>query len=282
MINRLKENFTQVNNSILNNANISLKAKWLYAFLCSKPNSWEFSYEWLMSQLLEWEKALRSAVKELVKINILLRVSKKDDKNNFNWWEWIINPTEEDLQNYIDPTMSMEVSLLGTSQDGYLNSNNKDSNKEANTSIDVLAKKTSQIKEETPKKSKSKLSSSIRKGLEPIRAIYVPPTKLMIEERLWQKRWVDKFYEILTLDKMKDPLSLDKICEVYDWMILFFQEKYDWKIYKDPDTGKMVWSSIILNELDKFISHYSEKWEEILCLKARLRKWITNSLKYSV
>lgn len=131
------------------------------------------------------------------------------------------------------------------------------------------------------KKTKKKSFSSIWESLEHIRAIYVPPTKLMIEERLWKKRWVDKFYEILTLEKMKDPLSLDKICEVYDWTIQFFQEKYDGKIYKDPDTGKMVWSSIIFDELDKFISHYSEKWEEILCLKARLRKWITNSLKYN-
>ncbi|MBP9780150.1 helix-turn-helix domain-containing protein [Candidatus Gracilibacteria bacterium] len=142
---------------------------------------------------------------------------------------------------------------------------------------------TSQIKEKTSaKKSKSKLSSSIGKVSEPIRAIYVPPTKLMVEERLGTKRGVDKFYEILTLEKMKDPLSLDKICEVYDWTIQFFQEKYDGKIYKDSDTGKMIGAEIIFNEFDKFISHYSEKGDDILCLKARLRKWITNSLKYAV
>lgn len=292
MINRLKENFTQVNNSILNNANISLKAKWLYAFLCSKPNSWEFSYEWLMSQLLEWEKALRSAVKELVKINILLRVSKKDDKNNFNWWEWIINPTEEDLRNYIDPTMSMEVSLLGTSQEGYLNSNNKDSKKEANTSIDVLAKKSHIEEKNSTEKSKSKLSSSIRKGSKSIREIVVPPKKELVDQVLGQKRWVDKLYEIITLPNMKDyevlalqdpddELSFTKIVSLYEWMLAFFQEKYDGKIYKD-DNGKMVGSGIILNELDKFIAYYSEKRDEdILDIKARLRKWITNSLKYA-
>ena len=143
-------------------------------------------------------------------------------------------------------------------------------------------KGSSHIEEKTStEKSKPKRSSSIRKVSEHIRAIYVPPTKLMVEERLGQKRWVDKFYEILTLEKMKDPLSLDNICELYDWTIQFFQEKYDGKIYKDSNTGKMIWAEIIFNEFDKFISHYSEKWDDILCLKARLRKWITNSLKYA-
>lgn len=106
------------------------------------------------------------------------------------------------------------------------------------------------------------------------------------------KRWVDKLYEILTLPTMKDydvlkladdkdPLSFTKIISLYEWLIAFFQEKYDGKIYKD-ENGKMVWSAIILNELDKFIAYYSEKKDEdILDIKARLRKWVTNSLKYA-
>ena len=264
---RIENKYWVTPNHILNNPDLSFKAKWLFGYIQSKPDGWEFSVERIMEDSKDGRDSISAWINELEIAWFLQRI-----KSQNGLWHW-----EIEYVLYINP-------YYGFSDVGNAVNNIKkeDSNKEANTSIDVLAKKTSQIKEETPKKSKSKLSSSIRKGLEPIRAIYVPPTKLMIEERLWQKRWVDKFYEILTLDKMKDPLSLDKICEVYDWMILFFQEKYDWKIYKDPDTGKMVWSSIILNELDKFISHYSEKWEEILCLKARLRKWITNSLKYSV
>lgn len=127
MINRLKENYTQVDNIVLNNKDLSLKSKWLYAFLCSKPDNWQFSYAWLTHQLQEWEKALRSAIKELVDFNILLRIPKKDDKNNFSWWDWIINPTKEDLENHKDPTRktpTKEVPKTASTQNGNLISNN--------------------------------------------------------------------------------------------------------------------------------------------------------------
>ena len=40
MINRVKENYTIITNEVLSNPNLSLKAKGLYAYLCSKPESW--------------------------------------------------------------------------------------------------------------------------------------------------------------------------------------------------------------------------------------------------
>lgn len=135
MINRLRENYTQVDNQILNNKDLSLKAKGLYAFLCSKPDDWEFSYNWLTFQLQEGEKALRSAVKELVEIKILLRTPKRDENNNFAGWDWIINPTEKDLENLKDPFRKLptpEVAKTGTSQNGDEISNNKTSKTKLN------------------------------------------------------------------------------------------------------------------------------------------------------
>ncbi len=125
MINRIRENFTQVNNSVLDCKELSLKSKWLYAFLCSKPDTWNFSYNWLSSQLQEWEKAIRTAIKELVDIWVLLRYAKKVD-GKFAGWDWIINPTDEDLSKYIDPTkngknrtyLKQELPEIGTSQNG--------------------------------------------------------------------------------------------------------------------------------------------------------------------
>ena len=73
MINRLRENFTQISNDILSDKDLSLKAKGLYAFLCSKPDDWDFSYDGLSFQLQEGEKAIRSAVRELVEATVLLR-----------------------------------------------------------------------------------------------------------------------------------------------------------------------------------------------------------------
>lgn len=104
MINRLSENFTVISNEVLSNPKISLKAKGLYSFLCSKPNNWKFSYLGLSSQLLESEKQLRPLIRELVENKLLIRYAIKDG-NSFNGYEWIINPTNDDIIKYKDPIM---------------------------------------------------------------------------------------------------------------------------------------------------------------------------------
>ena len=105
MVNRVQENFTIVVNSVLNNGDLSLKAKGLYAFLCSKPTdgSFQFSYDGLSHQLKEGVKAIRSAVKELVLANLLLRYSTQTRAGEFDGWEWVINPSEDDLKKFSDP-----------------------------------------------------------------------------------------------------------------------------------------------------------------------------------
>lgn len=119
MINRLRENYTTIQNSLLNNENVSLKAKGLYAYLCSKPENWDFNYNGMQSQLKEGEKALRSAVAELVREQLLLRISVKGAKGSFNGWEWIINPTQDDLERYVDPIMTNGSSRFGNDRDGH-------------------------------------------------------------------------------------------------------------------------------------------------------------------
>jgi len=67
MINRDKKQncFAMISNEVINSKKISCKAKGLYAYLCSKPLSWKFSYAGISSQLLESEKQIRAMVKEL-------------------------------------------------------------------------------------------------------------------------------------------------------------------------------------------------------------------------
>lgn len=274
---RIENRYWITPNHVLNNPDLSFKAKWLFWYIQSKPDWWEFSAERISQDSKDWEDSIYAWLKELENAWFLERVKFQDDA-----WHWQI-----EYVLYIEP-------CPGFSRPGKALNNIKkeDSKKEANTSIDVLAKKTSQIKKENPGKPKKRVSSSIWKGSSPIREVVIAPKKEDIDEVLGQKRWVDKLYEILTLPNMEDyevlkldnpedPKSFSRIISLYDWLIAFFQEKYDGKIYKD-ETGKMVGSTIILNELDKFIAYYSEKREEhILDIKARLRKWVTNSLKYS-
>ncbi len=275
---RIENKYWVTPNHILNNPDLSFKAKWLFGYIQSKPDGWEFSVERIMEDSKDGRDSISAWINELEIAWFLQRIKSQNEL-----WHW-----EIEYVLYINP-------YYGFSDVGNAVNNIKkeDSKKEANTSIDVLAKKSHIEERNSTEKPKKKLSSSIWKGSKSIREIIVPPEKRYIDEVLWQKRWVDKLYEILTLPTMKDydvlalenkedPRSFTKIVSLYEWLLAFFQEKYDGKIYKD-ENGKMIGSGIILNELDKFIAYYSEKKDEdILDIKARLRKWVTNSLKYAL
>lgn len=274
---RIENKYWVTPNHILNNPDLSFKAKWLFGYIQSKPDGWEFSVERIMEDSKDGRDSISAWINELETAWFLQRIKSQNEL-----WHW-----EIEYVLYINPYYGF--SDVGNAVNNIKKENSK---KELNTSIDVLSQK-SHIEEKNPtEKAKSKRSSSIRKGSGTIRATFVPPKKEHVDEVLGKKRGVDKFYEIITLENMKDdkifelsnpedPLTFTKLISLYEWIVEFFQEKYDWKIYKDNE-WKMVGSNIILNELDKFIAYYSERPDEhILDLKARLRKWITNSLKYS-
>lgn len=129
MINRLQDNYTVVMNKVLNDKNMSLKAKGLYAFLCSKPSEWNFSYDGLTHQLKEGEKSIRSGIKELVEHGLLIRVPKKNKEGEFKGWNWILHPTEEDLERFTDPTNYERNASYGSSRYGnYHDGNDHDGN----------------------------------------------------------------------------------------------------------------------------------------------------------
>jgi hypothetical protein len=60
-------------NILLNDTNLSLKCKGLYAFIQSKPDDWEFSEERLSMQLKESLGCIRSVLLELEKGGYLVR-----------------------------------------------------------------------------------------------------------------------------------------------------------------------------------------------------------------
>jgi hypothetical protein len=69
-----KSNFTTVPNSIINDKNISLKAKGIYLFLISKPDNWTFSVDRIASQNSDGENSVRTGLKELEEHRYLKRV----------------------------------------------------------------------------------------------------------------------------------------------------------------------------------------------------------------
>lgn len=57
--------FTQISNKLLNDSTLSLKAKWLYCYLYSKPDDWSFSSVRIANDHKQSEKSIQSWLIEL-------------------------------------------------------------------------------------------------------------------------------------------------------------------------------------------------------------------------
>lgn len=67
------DNFTWIPNSILNDNNISLQAKGLWAYINSKPDGWNFSSKRIADDCKECERTIKSLLQELEELGLLLR-----------------------------------------------------------------------------------------------------------------------------------------------------------------------------------------------------------------
>ena len=77
-IRKYQPKFTQVANVVLQDPELSLGAKGLYAYLYSKPDGWEFHYEAMSKELRESEAKIRSLVKELITKRYIVRRQKNE------------------------------------------------------------------------------------------------------------------------------------------------------------------------------------------------------------
>jgi hypothetical protein len=89
--------FGRTPNELLNNANISLKAKGLFAYIESKPDDWEFSVESLKHQLKESTGAITAGLHELEDSGFLKR-----DKHHGKDGKWEIDYILYDRPNDVD------------------------------------------------------------------------------------------------------------------------------------------------------------------------------------
>jgi hypothetical protein len=128
---KIQRFFGAVPNELLNNPDISFKAKGLYAYLNSKPDNWDFSVEGIASQVKEGIDSVRAGIHELEKFGYLKRVKYQNEKG---FWEI-------DYMLFEDPTE--EESYLGKSNEGEHPKQYKkeDIKKEYNTKEKIVKKK---------------------------------------------------------------------------------------------------------------------------------------------
>lgn len=92
-------------NHILNDPNLSLKAKWLRWYIQSKPDWWEFSVKRIAYQTKDGEKAVRAWIKELEEYWYLVRNAVRKPNWDFWWYNYTLTENAS-LQKGTTPNAS--------------------------------------------------------------------------------------------------------------------------------------------------------------------------------
>ncbi len=85
--------YLTINTTIAEDSRLSWKAKgiWLYAF--SRKDDWKFYISDLIKRSADGQKSLSAGLKELEDFGYLCRFKKRNEKNQFDGWEWIFFET---------------------------------------------------------------------------------------------------------------------------------------------------------------------------------------------
>ena len=87
--------YTVIDNKIINNPNLSTRAKGMFLYMMSKPDDWKFNYKSFTHELNEGEDYIRAMLKELKQAGYLSLERSYDEKGRY---EWIYTLFEEPLQ----------------------------------------------------------------------------------------------------------------------------------------------------------------------------------------
>lgn len=105
--------FTQVANDILNNPEISAKAKGLYSYLYSKPDGWKFSASRIQKDFADGKRSIMSGLQELEDKELLQRTKNADGTMDYHLLYKGLSKVEiEDeplTQNRIDESKSQSA-----------------------------------------------------------------------------------------------------------------------------------------------------------------------------
>lgn len=79
------QNYSVINNTVLNDSRLSWKAKGLAAYLLSKPDDWSIVREDLAKRSTDGVDAVRTALKELEDAGYLVRTRRQNGRGKFEW-----------------------------------------------------------------------------------------------------------------------------------------------------------------------------------------------------
>jgi hypothetical protein len=148
------KNYSVINNTGLNDKDLSWKAKGLLAYLLSKPDDWEVYVSHLKKQSTDGRDSTAAGLKELENNGYITRRQVKNELNQFTGYEYTIREVPEDCrkpdtENPLTGNAKTEnPSLLSTDNNKVLNKVNTDINNNVSTfraddTLPALSKKDS-------------------------------------------------------------------------------------------------------------------------------------------
>ncbi|WP_150284328.1 DnaD domain protein [Rummeliibacillus sp. TYF-LIM-RU47] len=90
---RKQRAFTQVDNEITNNENLSWQAKGLMLYLLSKPDDWKFYETDIVKRAKNGPDSVKSIIKELLEVGYLIRGERiRDEKGHLKGYNYTVEP----------------------------------------------------------------------------------------------------------------------------------------------------------------------------------------------
>lgn len=123
-----QKGFTTVDNLVLNDTNLSWKAKGLFVYLWSQSDEWDFYETEVVKHSTDKIASLKSGLKELEQQGYLKRQRKRDDKGHLKENEWILSDNPMLENPMLDNPMLGNHTLTNT------NNNNTNNNKDESNS----------------------------------------------------------------------------------------------------------------------------------------------------
>jgi len=135
--NKIKDNFTTVPNTIVNNSDLSWKAKGIFLYLASKSDVWQFYMTEIQNNATDGKTALQSGIKELEDTGYLVREKRHSDSGEFEGYNWILKEnTDEHVNRQTENPSDGKPNRRETAS----HSNTKDTNtKNTNNNIPTLS-----------------------------------------------------------------------------------------------------------------------------------------------
>ncbi|UZN41867.1 conserved phage C-terminal domain-containing protein [Lactobacillus sp. IBH004] len=102
-------NYTNTNNQLVRDDDLTWKARGIFNYLWSQANEWQFYVKEIASHSKDGEKALQSGLQELEEHGYLKRVNRHSKNGSFDGLDWILDDTgrlNRQTQNSVNGKMS--------------------------------------------------------------------------------------------------------------------------------------------------------------------------------